>query len=91
MRSFGVTLAEFFTMLRLLHSSEVEDDDEISDIEDPQLPQPSNFPRNFKLDPDVRRHAIQRLPWRDRVGMHGAFSRFGTPIPDIWPVCSMIH
>ena len=52
--SFGVTLAEFFTPLCLLLSSKVDDDDEISDVEDPQPPQPFIVPWNFKLDPDVR-------------------------------------
>jgi hypothetical protein len=93
MWSFGATLAEFFTPLRLLHSEELDDDDEISDVEDPHPPQPFIVPRNLGLDPDARwvRDTLFNAS-RGEIGLAWSIFRVrGTPTPDIWPVCFLSH
>lgn len=86
--SFGATLAEFFTPLRLLHSNELDDDsDQTSDTEDLQPPQPFIIPHNLSLDPDIRwvRDTLFNSS-RGEIGLAWSIFRVrGTPMPDIWP------
>ena len=89
MWSFGTTLAEFFTPLRLLQSDKPDDDDNHpADAGDSQLSKPFIVPQNFDLDPDARwvRDTLFDAS-RGEIGL--AWSIFkvrGTPTPDIWPV-----